>query len=151
MNADEQASRNNRSKLLLLSCIFFGLLFVVLSLVAHNHFKQNPGWKQTEGVVIDTNPTTRQRGGVVYTPTVSYRLAGKTYEVTSTVSSAYAPDIGARVAVSYDPMNPGRSRLHDNLSTTLIFLMYPTIAFIVLVASVVYIVQLHRTDGITAR
>lgn len=118
----------------LIFMLLFGAVFTGAGFFALNSSRIDPDWTTVSGEVVDSSSRTRD-GSTVYSPIVAYEVDGQTHRVTSNISSAGSPKIGASREVAYNPANPGQAKLVESARTQWFLYAFPLIGIALLAGS----------------
>lgn len=113
-----------------IGALFTGVSFLLL----HSEF-QSHDWPSTEGRVVYVSERLDSENGMMYTPTIAYRVNGATYKVTSSQSSGSRDIIGSQKTVRYNPQTPQVGIVALSGAGYMIFL-FPIIGIVLMIGAV---------------
>lgn len=131
----------------LIFLLLFGAVFAGVSLFIINGMRIDPSWTQISGEVVDTTSKVSD-GSTTYSAVVEYSVNGQEYRATSSSSSSFAPTIGEKREVAYNPAQPNQAKVVEGATAGLLWL-FPIIGVAILViAPIAFIRSLKRSSAI---
>lgn len=132
----------------LIFLLLFGGVFAGAGFFAINSSRIDSNWQRTSGEVIDSSSRVSD-GSTTYTPVVKYSVNGQEYQTTSSFSSSFAPAIGEKREVAYNPVQPSQAKIVEGAGTTWWLWLFPVIGVgILVIAPISFIRSLKRSSAI---
>ncbi len=132
----------------LIFLVLFGGAFTGAGFLAINGLKVDFGWARTYGEVVSSSSKISD-GSTTHTPVVRYSVDGQEYWITSSISSGFAPTIGEKREVAYNPDQPNQAKIVEGIGTMWWLWLFPISGVIILViAPISFILSLRRSSTI---
>lgn len=132
----------------LIFLLLFGAVFAGAGFFAINSSKVDPNWTRISGEVVDSSSRISD-GSTTYTAVVKYSVNGQEYQTTSSFSSSFAPTIGEKREIAYNPSQPNQAKVVEGAGATWWLWLFPIIGVaILIIAPVSFIKSLKRSSEI---
>lgn len=132
----------------LIFLLLFGAVFAGAGFFAINSSKVDPSWTRISGEVVDSSSRISD-GSTTYTAVVEYSVSGQEYRTTSSFSSSFAPTIGEKREIAYNPTQPNQAKVVEGAGATWWLWLFPIIGVaILIIAPVSFIRSLKRSSAI---
>ncbi len=132
----------------LIFLLLFGAVFAGAGFFAMNSSKVDPSWTRMSGEVVDSTSWVSD-GSTTHTAVVKYYVNGQEYRTKSNVSSSFAPTIGEKREIAYNPTQPNQAKVIEGTGATWWSWLLPVIGVaILIIAPVLFIRSLKRSSAI---
>lgn len=133
----------------LIMLMAFGAIFGGIGYFVVGTAKIDPSWTKVDGVIVSSSAVYGAEGDTTYAPVVAYKVNNQEYQVKSTTSSSFQPDVGGSKQVAYNPSTPQNAKVVAGSGEQAFMYLFPAVGgFIFLLAPILYARSAKRTASI---
>lgn len=124
----------------LILLLLFGAVFTGVGFFALNGTAIDAEWQRIPGEIIDVKSGISD-SSTTYSAVVKYSVNGEDYRIISSFGSSFAPTIGEKREVVYNPSQPTQAKVVEDASTTWWLWIFPIVGIVILISAPVSFIR----------